>query len=98
MSGSHKKGKLLIALGAAWDEALVAEFERFPYGSHDDQVDACSLAFNQLWEFGGGDTTMIAPTDIDAAIRLIGQYEPPSELVEYQGSLPSPVAADHRTE
>ena len=53
MSGSHKKGKLLIALGAAWDEALVAEFERFPYGSHDDQVDACSLAFNQLWEFGG---------------------------------------------
>ena len=27
---------------------------------------------------------MIAPTDIDAAIRLIGQYEPPSELVEYK--------------
>jgi hypothetical protein len=31
-----------------WNKELLDELELFPYGSHDDQVDACSLAFNKL--------------------------------------------------
>jgi predicted phage terminase large subunit-like protein len=68
MSGSHKKGKLIIPDNAPWAETLIAEFERFPYGTHDDQVDACALAFNQLWEYGGGDTMMTIPADAEAVM------------------------------
>lgn len=32
----------------AWNAAYLAELTGFPYGTHDDQVDASSLAFNKL--------------------------------------------------
>lgn len=35
-------------LRAPWNEALLAEFRMFPNGTYDDQVDACSRAFNAL--------------------------------------------------
>lgn len=35
-------------LKAPWNDALVAEMRIFPNGTHDDQVDAGSRAFNQL--------------------------------------------------
>lgn len=90
MSGSHKKGKLIIPDNAPWAETLIAEFERFPYGTHDDQVDACALAFNQLWEYGGGDTMMTIPADAEAVMSLTAGFQPPEELVEYAGHLPAP--------
>jgi predicted phage terminase large subunit-like protein len=31
-----------------WNEAYLAELEAFPHGTHDDQVDASSLAYNKL--------------------------------------------------
>jgi len=31
-----------------WNDALISEMRMFPNGSHDDQVDACSGAFNEL--------------------------------------------------
>jgi predicted phage terminase large subunit-like protein len=39
------EGKLTITQ-APWNTAYLDELSAFPYGSHDDQVDACSLAFN----------------------------------------------------
>jgi len=35
-----------------WNKAFIEELRTFPFGSHDDQVDAASLAFNEL--NGGG--------------------------------------------
>ena len=35
-------------LRAPWNDALVAEMRVFPNGSHDDQIDAGSRAFNEL--------------------------------------------------
>ena len=35
-------------LKAPWNDALVAEMRIFPNGTHDDQVDASSRAFNEL--------------------------------------------------
>jgi len=32
----------------AWNGALLEELSSFPYGAHDDQIDAGSLAFNKL--------------------------------------------------
>ena len=33
---------------APWTQTLIEEFRNFPYGAHDDIVDACSSAFNYL--------------------------------------------------
>jgi predicted phage terminase large subunit-like protein len=33
---------------ADWNPTLVSELRAFPYGTHDDQVDALSRAFAQL--------------------------------------------------
>jgi predicted phage terminase large subunit-like protein len=35
-------------LRASWNAALIDELAAFPNGQHDDQVDALSLAFNQM--------------------------------------------------
>jgi predicted phage terminase large subunit-like protein len=35
-------------LKATWNQVFIEEFIVFPAGRHDDQVDACALAFNKL--------------------------------------------------
>ena len=35
-------------LRASWNEALLDELRNFPFGKHDDIVDACSRAYNEL--------------------------------------------------
>jgi len=47
----------VVMLRAPWNDALVGEMRVFPNGSHDDQVDGLSRAFNELsgqgsWAFG----------------------------------------------
>ena len=42
-----EQGQVLLALGS-WNDALVDELCGFPYGNHDDQVDALSGAYHQL--------------------------------------------------
>lgn len=39
---------------ADWNETFLQELELFPFGKHDDQVDAAADAFNQLAESGKG--------------------------------------------
>jgi predicted phage terminase large subunit-like protein len=39
---------LVKMVTAHWNKDFLDEVSIFPYGSHDDQVDACSLAFNKL--------------------------------------------------
>lgn len=47
LSEFSESGNLLL-LRAPWNAVLLDEFEAFPYGLHDDQVDACSGAFAEL--------------------------------------------------
>jgi predicted phage terminase large subunit-like protein len=46
-SAQCEAGNVFLMQGN-WNQALMAELEQFPDGSHDDQVDACSGAFNAL--------------------------------------------------
>lgn len=85
MSGAHRRGRLWL-VEADWNETLIAEFERFPNGRHDDQVDACSLAFNSLWEFGG-DSSIYIPT---SSTTLSERAPTDSDVVVWRGSLPQP--------
>ena len=47
MSAAFENGNLIIARGN-WNRDLTDEFLEFPYGKHDDQVDACSGAYREL--------------------------------------------------
>jgi predicted phage terminase large subunit-like protein len=46
-STQAEHGKIKLVRGP-WNEAFLDELENFPRGSHDDQVDALSGAFNTL--------------------------------------------------
>jgi predicted phage terminase large subunit-like protein len=37
-----------------WNTPLISEMRNFPFGKHDDQVDALSRSFNYLHDFSGG--------------------------------------------
>lgn len=37
-------------LRGAWNDDLIEELRNFPNGTHDDQIDGCSDAFNELNE------------------------------------------------
>lgn len=41
-------------LKAPWNDALIAEMRLFPNATHDDQIDACSRAFVEITQGGGG--------------------------------------------
>jgi len=47
-------GKVFLPTDAPWYNDLVAEMLRFPYGSHDDQVDVLSLFGRRLDEMVKG--------------------------------------------
>jgi predicted phage terminase large subunit-like protein len=38
----------VLMLRGDWNDALLAELRTFPFGTHDDQVDALSRAFGML--------------------------------------------------
>lgn len=46
-SAAVEKGKVRLVAGG-WVKAFISEHTQFPYGSHDDQVDATSTAFRHL--------------------------------------------------
>jgi len=46
----------VMMLRAPWNDALIAEMRVFPNGAHDDQVDALSRAFHELF---GGNTGLL---------------------------------------
>lgn len=47
-SAACERGRVRLAAGGDWAKAFVAEHATFPYGSHDDQVDAAATAFRHL--------------------------------------------------
>lgn len=48
-SSAAEAGNIKILRGA-WNEDFFKELENFPDGRHDDIVDACSIAFNELFQ------------------------------------------------
>lgn len=51
VSAQCEHGNIYLLKGA-WNDAFFTETENFPEGSHDDQVDALSGAFNELAQGG----------------------------------------------
>ena len=47
LAAAAERGLVKLAKGH-WNKDFLDELEVFPQGAHDDQVDACSLAFNKL--------------------------------------------------
>lgn len=47
LAAAAEHGRVVL-VRAEWNEAFLAEAEQFPNGSHDDQVDAVSHAYNNL--------------------------------------------------
>jgi phage terminase large subunit-like protein len=43
-----RQGRILVRAGAPFLNDLFAEFEQFPYGEHDDQVDAATQFFDWI--------------------------------------------------
>jgi phage terminase large subunit-like protein len=54
----------VVLFAGEWNGAFVEELRQFPYGTHDDQVDATAGAFNKLT--GGVDLTDAEP-DLSSA-------------------------------
>lgn len=48
-SSAAEAGNIKILRGA-WNEEFFKELENFPDGRHDDIIDACSIAFNELFQ------------------------------------------------
>lgn len=53
MASALERGDLRV-VNAPWTRDLVDEMVQFPYGTHDDQVDACSGAWRELSKNRGG--------------------------------------------
>ena len=47
MASALERGDLRV-VQATWTRGLIDELVQFPYGQHDDQVDACSGAWREL--------------------------------------------------
>jgi predicted phage terminase large subunit-like protein len=47
VSSAAEAGNIFVVTGGTWLDAFLDELESFPYGSHDDQVDALSGAFHK---------------------------------------------------
>jgi predicted phage terminase large subunit-like protein len=52
LAAQAEAGNVRIVEGD-WNEAFFAEIENFPFGKHDDQVDAAADAFNELFDAEG---------------------------------------------
>ena len=65
---------------ARWNEEFLDEHFRFPLGSHDDQVDASSGAFNRLALYLDEIAHGTAPSDERIEAELAGAGIPASEM------------------
>lgn len=61
LSSQAMAGNVFLVEGH-WNEDFLSELHNFPEGSHDDQVDAASLAFNELNPDIPGDLKPVAAT------------------------------------
>ncbi len=80
-AAAAERGLVKLVAGH-WVKDFLDEAELFPYGNHDDQMDAASLAFNklavkrQLWVRYDGSTTSASTGDKgDGKPRIIAPEE-----------------------
>lgn len=74
-----KSGRVYLQ-SAGWNEEFLDEHFRFPLGSHDDQVDASSGAFNRLALYLDEIAHGTAPSDERIEAELAGAGIPASEM------------------
>jgi predicted phage terminase large subunit-like protein len=82
LAAAAERGLVKLVAGH-WNKDLLDELEVFPFGAHDDQVDACSLAFNKLaqkqrfWIAHGGKITGEEPKQLQkpATYACMGRQE-----------------------
>jgi predicted phage terminase large subunit-like protein len=69
----------VVMLRGAWNDKMVEEMRNFPNGKHDDQVDALSLAFDQLTDNTLGLLDFYAQLGAEKAAMLAASkpQEPP---------------------
>lgn len=68
-SAQCEAGNVFLVEGA-WNEPFLAELEVFPFGGHDDQVDAAADAFNELAEGSSGFLELVQEENAEAAERV----------------------------
>lgn len=78
-SAQAEAGNILI-LKAPWNDAFLQELENFPDGSHDDQVDCLSGAFNELAQ--GASILTVLP-QLGSALGIGTTDEDPVEAAVY---------------
>lgn len=75
-------GKFIL-LKAGWNEIFAKEFERFPDGANDDQIDTCSIGYEELmgkrsygasWGRKKTSNTIVAPTP-DEVKKIMGDQQ-----------------------
>lgn len=69
-------GNVRVVKGS-WNEAFFDELDVFPFGKHDDQVDAAADAFNELND-GGGSAGFLDMVRADNAARAAKRNEEPA--------------------
>lgn len=74
-------------VSGAWNEVFLQEIELFPFAKHDDQVDAASDAFNELFDAEGSDgfASMVAEDLAIAAEKKAEQEEAEAAAVDETG-------------
>lgn len=87
LASAQRRGFIdLVETGpVAWIDEFMREFERFPNGRHDDQIDASSLGYNAIWDFGN--VVMVLP---DASTSVTLNRVDPSTLQQTSDALEVP--------
>lgn len=88
LSAQAEAGNVRILKGP-WNEAFFDEIETFPFGKHDDQVDAAADAFSDLFdaEHSSGFFSMVVEDNRKAAVAKEAEAAP---IVEDATSCPYP--------
>ncbi len=71
LSSQVDHGNVSILIGS-WNADFVSEMHSFPDGSHDDQVDVATLAYNAFTD--GFETYIKSADDWDAGSNLLGDF------------------------
>ena len=79
-------------LDGEWNKAFFDEIENFPFGKHDDQVDAASDAFNELFDVSGsnGFMQMVAEDNMRSKRIIVAEDQVAAAKLALEAACPYP--------